>query len=394
MRVIIADDEPMALEVFERMLKQYPDVEIAGQYTDVYAVLEAFDSARPDVAFLDIEMGSESGIELGLELLQRQSSLNVVFVTAHSQYAIDAFEVNAIDYLLKPVRPRRLADTISRLHKKERTTAAPEGKDQTVKLRIRSFGGFEVFSATGDPLSWRTQKTKELFAYLWYHRGRPCEKTEVVEALFSDKPYDQAMMLLHTTVYQLRRSVSAAGFPDGVLYINGNYSLAAPCTSDAEELEVLLGQEVLTESEIEKVLELYRGDFMKEGYPWLVYAQYLHNTGVVRVLRSYVEQRLKLQGSHSSTDVAKADASFGRFDLQSQEHRPGASLVDRVLRKLHEADPFSDDIAALILKVLAQDNRKRDMDFFYQYYTDHLKAEIAADPSRELVRLYEELRSL
>ena len=115
MRVILADDERLALDVLERLLGVHGDVDIVGLYTDPALLLEEFEEKKPDVAFLDIEMGSTSGLELGNELLSRCNRLEIVFVTAYAHYAIAAFDFNAFDYLLKPVRPERLANTTARL---------------------------------------------------------------------------------------------------------------------------------------------------------------------------------------------------------------------------------------------------------------------------------------
>lgn len=112
MKVVIIDDERLARQEIKSMLATYPGIEIAGECGDVRTAIETVNNLKPDVIFLDIQMPGKTGFELLEELTFVPE---VVFVTAHDEYAIKAFEVNALDYLLKPVQPARLSDTIKKL---------------------------------------------------------------------------------------------------------------------------------------------------------------------------------------------------------------------------------------------------------------------------------------
>jgi len=111
-RTLIVDDEPYAREELAELLGSDPDIEILGSATNAIEALGLIQRFKPDVVFLDIQMPKLSGMELVamLDPLPR-----IVFVTAFDEYAIQAFEENAFDYLLKPVEPARLAKTLSRL---------------------------------------------------------------------------------------------------------------------------------------------------------------------------------------------------------------------------------------------------------------------------------------
>ena len=112
LKTILVDDEPYArTELFE-LLQPHSHVEVVGEASNLTEAIALIETQRPDVVFLDIEMNGESGFEL---LNQSDIEFKTVFVTAYNQYAIRAFEVNAIDYLLKPVNPQRLAQTIKKL---------------------------------------------------------------------------------------------------------------------------------------------------------------------------------------------------------------------------------------------------------------------------------------
>ncbi len=124
MDVFIVDDEPLAREELAQNLAAFDDINITGEYGNGLDCLKALNQQAPDVIFLDIEMPVLSGMELAA-MLPKDSAPAIVFVTAYDQFAIQAFEHNAVDYLLKPLDVNRLQQTITRL----RATAKPEPVD-------------------------------------------------------------------------------------------------------------------------------------------------------------------------------------------------------------------------------------------------------------------------
>ena len=112
MRAFLVDDEPLALKRLQRLLEQQGGVEIAGSFTDPVRALEAMKADLPDVLFLDIEMPGMTGFEL-LEKLEEQPL--VIFTTAYDKYALQAFEVNSVDYLVKPVEEGRLERALRKI---------------------------------------------------------------------------------------------------------------------------------------------------------------------------------------------------------------------------------------------------------------------------------------
>ena len=113
-RTIVVDDERLARNELCFQLERLDGVEIIGQAGDGLQALQLIEDLRPDLILLDVQMPGRTGFEVARELLARGVDSRVVFVTAYDQYAIEAFEVNAIDYLLKPVAPPRLRQTIQR----------------------------------------------------------------------------------------------------------------------------------------------------------------------------------------------------------------------------------------------------------------------------------------
>ncbi|MEY2836547.1 MAG: hypothetical protein RLZZ557_2209 [Bacteroidota bacterium] len=109
---IIIDDERLARSELRKMLAEYPEVEILGEAANADEALNMIPDMNPDLIFLDIQMPAKTGFEL-LEELDKVPA--VIFTTAFNDFAIRAFEVNALDYLLKPIDPKRLSDAIQKL---------------------------------------------------------------------------------------------------------------------------------------------------------------------------------------------------------------------------------------------------------------------------------------
>lgn len=111
-KTLIVDDERLARNKLRSMLSSYPQIQLVAEADSVRSAITAIEQFQPDVIFLDIQMPGESGFDL---LHNLEHPCKVIFVTAFDEYAIRAFEVNALDYLLKPVNPERLARSIARL---------------------------------------------------------------------------------------------------------------------------------------------------------------------------------------------------------------------------------------------------------------------------------------
>ncbi|TAD91714.1 MAG: response regulator [Bacteroidetes bacterium] len=112
-RAIIIDDERLARNELRRLLLDFPEIEVVEEASNAQEGLDKIDQFNPDLIFLDINMPGKTGFEMLLEL---DRSPYVIFTTAYDEYAVKAFEVNALDYVLKPIEPKRLADAISKLN--------------------------------------------------------------------------------------------------------------------------------------------------------------------------------------------------------------------------------------------------------------------------------------
>jgi len=113
LRVIIADDERPARELLKSVLSEFDEVDIVGEAENGADAVDLIKGLKPDLAILDLKMPEVSGLD-AVRMLRKTQMPIVAFVTAHDEYAVEAFEVNAVDYLLKPVEKSRLAETLAR----------------------------------------------------------------------------------------------------------------------------------------------------------------------------------------------------------------------------------------------------------------------------------------
>lgn len=153
-KCVVAEDESLLREaLLEQLSKAWPELEIVAACDDGASALEEIVAHQPDVVFLDIRMPGLSGIEIAEAMKQESPATQIVFVTAYDQYAIDAFEKGAVDYLLKPITYDRLQSTIKRL--KDRSFG--QAKDNVaVTTLLNQLNASLMQKQKNEPLVWLT----------------------------------------------------------------------------------------------------------------------------------------------------------------------------------------------------------------------------------------------
>ncbi|NOT34722.1 MAG: response regulator transcription factor [Candidatus Eisenbacteria bacterium] len=142
LRAVIADDEPRARQFLERLLGEHEGLEVVGVARNGAEALAMVQEHRPDVAFLDIHMPDISGLEVARHL--GAAAPLVVFVTAYDQHAVEAFELAALDYVLKPIRRDRLSETVRRVIHEVRTRDNPARGQERAIDRVLDAPGVDV----------------------------------------------------------------------------------------------------------------------------------------------------------------------------------------------------------------------------------------------------------
>ena len=360
MRVIIVDDEPIAIDILKIMLSDYENIDIVGTYTNPLEAIKEVKNTKPDLIFLDIEMGEMNGLEAANYFIKELDNVDIVFSTAYMEYAVEAFEINALDYLLKPIQKKRLTKTLERVNK----NINQKNKAKEQFIGVESFKKFIVKDSKGNNISWRTKKTKEIFAHLWLNQGEAVSKTRIMEDVFPGKDIERATTMLHTTIYQLRKVLRNLGYVDSITFKNNTYKLNVPIISDLDELHRLSAIKEHKEEDINKILKLYKGNFLgDEGYYWVLELEELYNKMVVSILNTYVEKQL---------------------------HRGLPTPILKIcLDTIYEIDNYNENTIRSYINYYGMQNDIIGLVNFFKGYKNKIWKEIKSRPSKQTLNLYE-----
>ncbi len=269
---VVIDDEFHALERMKEFVVQAKELNLVGGYTQVHSFITDIkeNKVSPEVLFLDIEMPGCNGLQLAERVLEIDDRIDIIFVTAYESYAVKAFELNALDYLLKPFNEERFQKTMSRLIAKRKVV-----NNRDSKLRVSSLGNFRVFYQGEEiRLEWRTAKTQELFLYLLHHQGDFVDRDKIAEVLWGNKDPEKAVDILYTTVYSLRKMFKNMGFGQIINSKQGFYSLNMKQVNwDVLEFEKLVDkvkEDVKVHiNKVERIIDLYQEEYLiSKGYHW------------------------------------------------------------------------------------------------------------------------------
>ncbi|MFJ7734594.1 response regulator [Lysinibacillus sp. NPDC097231] len=334
MNIIIIDDEKMAIDVLRFKLNRLTQFQISikGTFTNANDALIFLEKESIDIVFLDIEMIDVHGLQVARQLT-RKPSTQIIFVTAHAQFAADAFDIEATDYLLKPVHEKRLIKALVKAQQKLQLQGDVLKEKKAHLLYAHTLGSFYLLDAQHTVMKWRTRKVRELFLYLWFHQKKPILNVVIIEELWSDLEFEKAASNLHTSIYQLRKLLKEQGIKDPIQLVNNHYQLNVEIDSDYDELIHLLELQRHDEPSIQQLLNCYEGDFLaEEEYPWAIQTQLRLKQGVLHVLEMYI------------TNTASINLL----------------LKLNCLQKMLELDEFNENYMFLLLEFLIEQNKKQD----------------------------------
>jgi len=369
-RTVVIDDEQPAVEMMKHLLSETGQAIVVGEFTSATQALVDIVTLKPDVVFLDIEMPGLDGLRAAEKILTIDPDINVVFVTAYDHYAIKAFEINALDYLLKPVLPVRLEKTLARLAQqleKRPVSTVSSG-------RVLCLGSFEAIGKYTDskPIRWRTAKTEELFAYLLYNRDTIVPKGRIIDNLWPDDEPDQADNNLHTTIYKLRKTLKSVGIDIDISLTGGGYLLNTRnvfCDVVIFENFVKMGlmTTAQTINEFEDMIALYRSSYLDgKDYVWCL------------------PERERM--AKYFTAICKSTA---RYYLDNADF----SQAVAVLWKAINSNPFEEDAHEMLMTAYAQGKDRAALIKHYRHIEDLLAEELGVQLSPSTRRLYELLLS-
>ena len=252
MRTIVVDDRQLAVNALVGSLKM---LDPEGSHAGLISPEEALSYAKVhplDVAFLDVEMPSMSGIDLANALKAIRPELKIVLVTGHTEYAVDAIQSHIIsDYLVKPVGDQDLSRALSHLQ------GSGQG-GETEKIRVRCFGSFEIF-IHDEPVFFKRSKSKELFAYLIDARGSFCSMGELMSALWEDGEITTSRnSQIRTFISDIRHVFEEKGY-DNVIIKEHNVVAVRMDDIDCDYYKYM--------DRDPEAMRLYAGEYMRQ-YSW------------------------------------------------------------------------------------------------------------------------------
>lgn len=363
MKVFIIDDEQLAVDSLKGMLERIGRVQIAGTYTNPIEALEDLDYQRVDAVFLDNEMGPYNGIQVAKDIKAKHPEINIVFVTAFEKFAVDAFAVRAVDYLLKPVGESRLKETLNRLQELDGRDEEMTGLTDSPMLIINVMGSVKLRDNRGNEVKWRTKKVKELFVYLWDHYPSGVHRSRILEDLWPEQYAENAAQLMHTTLYQLRKILRNSGFQRPIQLVNEKYVLNVDGKSDMEKIEQVLASKKMTTTEIERIIHLYVGDYVEEeGYTWASYKQRQLKTVFLTTLEAYVREEI------------------GSDNL--------SLLVELCLEKMVELEPYNEHYAYLLIDYYGKKKNLQKIIKVADHFENVWKKELDIEIPKEITNIY------
>lgn len=219
MKIFAADDERYSLKQLEQAIREMAPQADVAVFQDPEELLEYASEHSCDVAFLDIEMGAVSGIDVAKQLKFLYPAVNIVFVTAYSQYLQDAFKLHANGYLMKPIKKEEVAEELNALRMP--LVLLPK-KDMLV---AKCFGTFDAF-VNGKSLKFERSKTKELLAYLIDRRGNAVTSGDIRAVLWEDSATDKSSGTYFQKIKtDLRKTLKAEGIEHVFLTGRNKYAI-------------------------------------------------------------------------------------------------------------------------------------------------------------------------
>ncbi len=373
MVAIVIDDEILAVEHIDRLLRK-AGLSVFG-FTNPVEALESQQVRSADVAFLDIEMPVISGLRLAERIQEINADCEVVFITGHNQYAVEAFDVNALDYLLKPVTTgqvdRAIKRIIKRRGKREELSAGKESTRNTIRITL--FGKMSVsMGEVKKSLRFMTVKGAEIFCFMLLKKESEVSKWKLIDEIWPNKDLDKGDINLRSTVSRLNKTFRENGIRIAMKSTRNGYRLEIleEVVVDAFLLEQIADEKyIITEDNIkfyESVLLDYNDMLFEEfDSEWCniyrtVYNRYFRIA--VRKLITYYK------------------------DVQ-----PDPLIILNVIERIIKYEPYDENIRELSLNLIYKIAGKNGVREYYQDYVKLLKNDLGMKPGEKLNRYYKSI---
>ena len=303
-KAVLVDDEVLVLNYLEKIVGETAGIDVIGTFTDPELALIEIPRLEPDVLFLDVDMPEMNGMELATKLIKTNNhdDMAIVFVTAYEQYAMHAFELNAIHYILKPVDKQSVEEVLNRVYKIRKITR----EDTPTVGEICLFGTMHL-RINDHKTEFMTAKLEELLALLIMHRKKGISKWQIIDILWEESSLEKSQQNLYTMIFRLKKTLKNAGIPVNLERKNGMYKIMlSDVNCDLIEFDQFMDQKLKISSqtlkEFEKAVSLYQGElFEGKGYIWCMSETESYYQQYVRLVNGLVDYYKK----HSCYDELK-----------------------------------------------------------------------------------------
>lgn len=323
LKTVLVDDEFNSLQRLKGIVEKEQRLEIIETFQKPDEFLQFMDDKwqEIDLVFLDIQMPGVKGLDLAENMQHHNEDIEIIFVTAYDHYAVEAFELNALDYLLKPVSKKRFEKTMKRLFKNK------EIEEDKEILKVNTMGFVEIYDSSDKKIEpdWATAKTEELFLFLLRHEGNYVSKGKIIENLWRDRPADRAKDILYTTIYNLRRTFKKFGYSDLVQSKRGYYKL----NEELVESDFLKQKELIKDYKNDKItaaefLELindvHKGEFLEEkNYNWTYAYQIELLNNYKNILKKITEKYLTTEKNEEAKVLLKKLTELDPLDEKNHK---------------------------------------------------------------------------
>lgn len=267
-KVLLVDDEILNLRYLKSIIEKIDGIEIIGSFTQPLQAIEFMDKTKVDIAFLDIELPDMNGIELALNLQNIQSGIEIVFVTAYSHYAIEAFNLHALHYLLKPIKTEQVISLIEHF---KRIQSHTKNTYMNYNAKVVYFDYFKLINSNREEIKWPTKKTAELCAYFLLHAGQRIPKYKIIEDLWPEVDEEKASQNFHITLYRLRNIISNEKLSIKIDAIRGSNEgyicISNRIESDLDEFsQIFNSKDSINMDEVYYFFKTINGGFLEHNY--------------------------------------------------------------------------------------------------------------------------------
>ena len=219
-KIILVEDEKPILDLHKRLLEKNCLFEVIATYTSPVEAAKEVLTLNADAILLDIEMPKITGLELAEKVVEAGIDVPIIFLTAYREYAFDAFRVQALDYVLKPMTPT----TVNQLNERLTNYYGRHKSRSANKLEVCLRGDTQV-RINGVAVKWRTKVTEELFYYLVVNEGKIVSKYRILDDIWPNLDEKKALANLYNTIYHLRKLFIDLTVPVQIERINDGYEL-------------------------------------------------------------------------------------------------------------------------------------------------------------------------